>query len=495
MTSTAITVLLFLMNAFQAQPKDFRVSAVQESQVWIEGGLLDGLEEGMQGEIFYEISIAGQKKRIVPARMTLLKVDDRQSVGTLKDQTGIINIGYHASIVPRPPGDMLTLFQTRAVEAYAGKDFNLAKQFYQRILEALPADPFATQKIKECDAQVEKLAAIQRERKNIPYYKQVIQASMETKDEESIKLGLAYADKILSVAPGDPEALKYKEWVGTRGQGSGIRDQGKTAAVAPKAEEKVAKAGVVGPEEKTGGKKELAKALIKPPPLPRDMVLIPESDAVIGSEPHKTPFANETPRQKVHLQAFYIDKYEVTNEDYKRFCDATGRIHPGYFVKGNYPEGSARRPVVMISWVDADAYARWAGKRLPSELEWEAAAAGVSARTWPWGDVWDPAAANTRESGATGTADVGSHSADISAFGVYDLGGNVSEWTADWYQPYPGNTRKEKEYGQQFKALRGGSFQVSKEFARCQFRARLPDGFRSMDLGFRCAISASAVKQ
>ena len=73
----------------------------------------------------------------------------------MKDQTGIINIGYHASIVPRPPNDMLTLFQTRAVEAYAGKDFNLAKQFYQRILEALPGDPFATQKIKECDAQLE----------------------------------------------------------------------------------------------------------------------------------------------------------------------------------------------------------------------------------------------------------------------------------------------------------------------------------------------------
>ena len=255
--------------------------------------------------------------------------------------------------------------------------------------------------------------------------------------------------------------------------------------VAAKPEEKSAPVRVAAkPEEKVAEKKEVAKAAIEPPPLLKDMVLVPESDVVIGSEMHQTQFANETPRQKMHVAAFYIDKYEVTNEDYKRFCDATGRLNPGYFTGGNYPEGSARRPVVMISWIDADAYARWAGKRLPTEREWEAAAAGTSGRTWPWGDVWGPTIANTRESGSTETADVGSHSGDISAFGVYDMAGNVSEWTADWYQPYPGNTRKEKEYGEQFKVLRGGSFQVSKEFARCQFRARLPDGFRSMDLGF-----------
>jgi formylglycine-generating enzyme required for sulfatase activity len=483
----AVFVVCFL--EIQAQPEDFRISAVQENQVWIEGGLLDGLEEGMRGEVFYEITIAGQAKHIVPAKVELYKVEDRQSIGTLKEQTGNVNFGYRVSIVPRPPGDMLTLFQTRATEAFAGGDFNLAKQFYQRILQALPEDPFATHKIKECDVELEKLAAVRREIRNIPYYKQAIKASMESKDEESIELVRTYADKILAVAPDDPEALRYKDWAISRPQ--------KEALVKAEPEERAA----AKPEEDTAQKKEAAaipekakvveKTVIERPPLLEDMVLIAESEVVIGSEPDETQFANETPRQKVHVAAFYVDKYEVTNEDYKRFCAATGRSYPGYFVDGNYPEGTARRPVVMVSWIDADAYARWAGKRLLSEREWEAAAAGTSARTWPWGDTWDSGLANTREAGAAETADVGSHPGDTSAFGMCDMAGNVSEWTEDWYQPYPGNTRKEKEYGEQFKVLRGGSFQVSREFARCQFRARLPDGFRSMDLGFRCAISAA----
>ena len=500
MTRIAIAAILFLVTGLQAQPKGFRISAVQESQVWIEGGLLDGLEEGMQGEVFYEITIAGQAKPIIPAKVALFKVEDRQSVGTLKEQTGAVNIGYRVSIVPRPPGDMLTLFQTRAAEAFAGGDFNLARQFYQRILQALPADPFATQKIKECDAQLEKLAAVRREIRNIPYYKQVIKASMASKDEESIKLVLTYADKILAVAPGDPEALKYKDWATSIPQPAAGGGPQKKVRMEAKPE----KLAAARPEEDTAQEKEaaaipekakeVAKTVIEPPPLLKDMVLIAESEVVIGSEPDKTQFANETPRQKVRVAAFYVDKYEVTNEDYKRFCDATGRTYPGYFVDGNYPDGTARRPVVMVSWIDADAYARWAGKRLLSEREWEAAAAGTSAHTWPWGDAWDSGLANTREAGAAETADVGGHPGDVSAFGVYDMAGNVSEWTADWYRPYPGNTRKEKEYGEQFKVLRGGSFQVSREFARCQFRARLPDGFRSMDLGFRCAIPASSVK-
>jgi formylglycine-generating enzyme required for sulfatase activity len=192
----------------------------------------------------------------------------------------------------------------------------------------------------------------------------------------------------------------------------------------------------------------------------------------------------------VHLDAFYIDKYEVTNEEYKKFCDSTGRSYPGYFSDKDYPPGTAKRPVVMLSWIDADAYARWAGKRLPSEVEWEAAASGPSGKEWPWGNGWTVNEANTREKGEDDSADVGSHPFDVSEFGVFDMAGNVSEWTQDWYRAYPGNTHREKEYGEQFKVLRGGSSKASKRFARAQFRARLPDGFRSMDLGFRCAISA-----
>jgi formylglycine-generating enzyme required for sulfatase activity len=439
--TNAIAILCFLM-CLPAQARDFRISAVQESHVSLEGGLLDGLEEGMQGEIFYAITIAGQTKRIMPATVTLYKVEDHQSMGTLKDQTGSVKIGYYASLVPRFPGDMLTRLQARAVEAFNGKDFNLARQFYQKILEALPDDPFATQKVKECDIQAEKLALLQREIKKIPYYKQVIKTSMAVKNEESVKLVQAYVDKILAVTPEDPDALEYKKW---------------------------ASIGVVAPF--------------------KDMVLIPESDTIIGSETGKTPFDNETPRQKVHVTAFYIDKYEVTNEEYKRFCDATGHRYPEYFVNGKFPEGKERRPVVMVNWIDAEAYARWSGKRLLSEYEWEVAAAGTSARAWPWGDAWDPKAANTHEAGTGASADVGSYLGDVSAYGVYDMAGNVSEWTMDSYRLYLGNASKGPEYNEQFKVMRGSSFLGSKDFARCRFRGRLPDTFRSMDMGFRCALS------
>jgi formylglycine-generating enzyme required for sulfatase activity len=434
---------LFFVVGLQVQARDFRVSAVRESEVTLEGGLLDALEEGMQGEIFYTIAVAGHVKRIVPAKILLSKVEDRQSMGMLRDKTGTVKIGYFASFTPQFPGDMLTKLQGRAVEAFAAKDFSMAKQLYQKILEALPDDPFAKQKIGECDTQIENQVLLQREMKRISYYKQVIRASMAVKDEESIKLVLGYVDKILASAPGDPDALEYRNWANINAQ----------------------------------------------PPSNKDMVLIPESDVMIGSEPGKAPFDNETPRQKAHIAAFYIDKYEVTNEEYKRFCDATGHSYPGNFVNGKYPEGKGHRPVVMVSWVDAEAYTRWAGKRLPREYEWEVAAAGTSARNWPWGDFWDPKAANTLEASEGEAADAGSHLGDISAYGVYDMAGNVSEWTADWYQPYPGNAIKEKEYGERFKIVRGGSFQESKEFARSRFRGHLPDVFRSTDLGFRCALS------
>jgi formylglycine-generating enzyme required for sulfatase activity len=432
---------LFLAICLSAQANDFRVSAVQENQVRLEGGLLDGLEEGLQGEIFYTITVSGQPKSIVPAKITLNKVEDRQSIGLLKEQTGTVNIGYSASFALRFPSDLLTKLQARAAEVFARKDFDLAKQFYHKILASLPDDAFAKQKIKECDAQIEKRVLLQIETQKVPYYKQVITTLMAVKNEESVRLVLDYVDKILAVAPGDQAALEYKKWAS-----SGA------------------------------------------PPLRKDMVLIPESDAPIGSDLGKTPFANETPRQTIHVPAFYIDKYEVTNAEYKRFCDATGHSYPEYFVNGNYPEGKRRRPVVMVSWNDAEAYARWAGKRLPGEYEWEAAAAGTSAHTWPWGDTWDLSVANTLEAGAGEGMDAGSLTGDRSAYGVYDMAGNVSEWTADRYQLYPGNPSIE-DLDNQFKAVRGGSFQKSKEFARCQFRARQPENSKSLNLGFRCAAS------
>jgi formylglycine-generating enzyme required for sulfatase activity len=485
--------------------RSFRISAIQENQVWIEGGLIDGLEEGMAGEIAYEISVAGQKKRIIPAKVRLSKVEDRESIGTLVEQSGTINVGYTAQFVPKASSDLLLVFNKRASDAYTAKDYKLSEEYYQRILGILPGDAFALQKIKDCDAQIEKQDALMRERRSIPYYRVVIQTSLKSDDPESLKLAQAYVEKILSLEPQDEESLKNKEKL--------VRLASKKASPAPPAAPVVAVqtppapafAQAALPPSKPVATVDESSSRQAVPPVPakieskapaepsavlKDMIKIPEEDYWIGSLPGRSPFENEFPRHRAHLSAFFIDKHEVTNEEYKKFCDATGHAYPSYFAGKDLPAGTGRKPVVMVSWTDAEAYAKWVGKRLPSEIEWEAAAGGLSGRTWPWGNLWIPNEANTRESGEDDSADVGSHSFDASEFGVLDMAGNVSEWTQDWYQPYPGNTRKEKEYGELFRVLRGGSSRASKDFARAQFRARLPASYRSIDLGFRCALSA-----
>ena len=474
--------------------KQFRISAVQENQVWIEGGLIDGLDQEMEGEIAYEISVAGQRKRIIPAKVRLTKVEDRDSIGLLYELSGVVNIGYSAQFTPKQLNELLLPFNSRASASYAGKDFNLAMEYYQRILQILPNDAFATNRVKDCRTQLEKQDAVMRERRNIPYYRDVIRVSLESDSVENRTLAGDYIAKILSIDPEDQEALKFKEAL----------SRPASSAVEPALAETSAPATQPPPQDSTQVRSVADAAAEHVPvlaanpvrePQPekpsklRNMVLVPEGDYVMGSKPGRSPFENEYPRHPVHLESFYLDRYEVTNEDYKRFCDETQHPYPEYFLNGNFAPGDRLKPVVMVSWSDADAYARWAGKRLPTEFEWEAAAAGVSGKTWPWGDLWSSDTANTREAGEKDSTSVGSYPFDVSVGGIHDLAGNVSEWTQSWYQPYPGNRRKEKEYGEQFKVLRGGSSKASKDFSRSQFRARLPVSYRSSDLGFRCAFS------
>ncbi len=497
--------VIFVCGSFVAVPADpakkFRVSAVQENQVWIEGGLADGLEQGMEGEIGYEILVAGQKKRILPAKVRLSRVEDQESIGTLYEVSGIINIGYTAQFIPKPSSELLVFLNKRASESYAAREFKLAQQYYLRILEILPEDAFARHQLKDCEAQIEKQNALMRERRNIPYYREVIRTSLASDKPESRELAQTYIDKILAVEPEDPEALKSREHLAqlTRDPAPSIATSAKPAPQ-PQAPAKspdppstpapAADASTASEQTPPALPAPDQKLRAEAPSTLKDMIRIDEGVYPIGSLPGKTSFENEFPKHAVYLESFYIDKHEVTNEEYKKFCDATGHAYPEYFLNREFPPGMARKPVVMVSWTDADAYARWAGKRLPTEFEWEAAAAGNAGKIWPWGNRWISGEANTREMGEDSAADVGSHPFDVSDFGVYDMAGNVSEWTQNWYQPYPGNRRKEKEYGEQFRVLRGGSSKASKDFARTQFRARLPVGFRSIDLGFRCAVSA-----
>jgi len=227
---------------------------------------------------------------------------------------------------------------------------------------------------------------------------------------------------------------------------------------------------------------------------PNKMVLIPAGEFTMGSD-NRLP--DEGPEHKVTLDAFYIDIYEVTNLQYKKFNDATRRRSPTHFRNRTFPEGKADHPVTYVSWEDADAYCKWAGKRLPTDEEWEKAARGTDGRIFPWGNEFDVKNANTplrwQQIGAFGdTTPVGSFEGGVSPYGVYDMSGNVWEWTASWYKAYPNNKVASESYGERYKTLKGGSW-FDCSFYNCGIsapvfnRAFFSIRTKNDSFGFRCA--------
>ena len=162
-----------------------------------------------------------------------------------------------------------------------------------------------------------------------------------------------------------------------------------------------------------------------------EMVLIPAGEFLMGSN---DAYArdDEKPVHSVYLDAFYMDKYEVTIGKYKQFVRATGhRSLPDWVSKISPTD---QHPVVGVSWQDAMAYTQWAGKRLPTEAEWEKAArGGLVGKRYPWGDSIDTSKANYSVSNFGRTKTVGSHAAN--GYGLYDMAGNVFEWCLDAYSP------------------------------------------------------------
>jgi len=231
---------------------------------------------------------------------------------------------------------------------------------------------------------------------------------------------------------------------------------------------------------------------------PNDMVQIPAGEFTMGTDDR---LPDEGPQHKVSLPAFYIDKYEVTNLQYKKFNDETNRKSPSHFRNRTYPDGKADHPVTYVSWEDADAYCRWAGKRLPTDEEWEKAARGTDGRNFPWGNEFDVAKANTpvrweflKKDGDT--TPVGAFKAGSSPYGLYDMSGNVWEWTSSWYKAYPGNTHPTENYGEKYKVLKGGSWWDC-SFYKCGIsapsynRAFFLSRTRNKSFGFRCAKDAN----
>ena len=289
------------------------------------------------------------------------------------------------------------------------------------------------------------------------------------------------------------------------------------------------------------------------------MVLIPAGEFTMGSDKVEDDtkwkganalnpygfndklYVDEHPAHKVNLPSFFMDKYEVTNAQYKKFTASTHHPFPlmwqqnGYNLTNQFLSSLPlvylqqvasdrfkldmdvtkmsqkallaevlktqtirdKLPVTTVSWADADAYCRWAGKRLPAEAEWEKAARGPEDFEFPWGNDWNPKNINTMsENPDAPFSPVGSYPGDKSPYGIYDMAANVSEWVADWYDAYPGAPPSDNKYfGKIHRVTRGGitssgHYDALSLMFRSARRSHLPPDSKLIDLGFRCAKSA-----
>ncbi len=217
-----------------------------------------------------------------------------------------------------------------------------------------------------------------------------------------------------------------------------------------------------------------------------DMVLITEGVFIMGNSKSRK---DERPTHKVYLKAFYIDRHETTNAEYREFFRATGHRVTSYPFEKDF--GKEQQPVVGVSWSDAVAYCRWAGKRLPTEAEWEKAARGTEGFIYPWGNNWQPEYANSRLSELNCTTGAGKYQLGISVYGIFDMAGNVWEWCADYYHAtyYPNSPYHDPRGPKKgvFRALRGGSWSDDFFNLRTAARRGAKPSTRLNNIGFRCA--------
>lgn len=235
-------------------------------------------------------------------------------------------------------------------------------------------------------------------------------------------------------------------------------------------------------------------------PISEEVVYVPEGPFIRGTN---AGGFDEQPLRTIYLDAFLIDRYEVTNFQYQAFVTATHHRPagpPSRYAKNMVRLRGMNQPVVYVSWDDAEAYCRWKGKRLPTEAEWEKAMRGTDGRLWPWGNTQDLMAANWARAndGFEVTAPVGSFKRDISPYGVADGAGNVMEWVADWYaeDAYRNSVEKNPkgpDFGV-YRVLRGGGYTSTGSDIRITSRSRMVPDFRDETIGFRCAMSEQKEK-
>lgn len=257
------------------------------------------------------------------------------------------------------------------------------------------------------------------------------------------------------------------------------------------------------------------------------IVFVPAGEFIMGSTEHQIEsaqqtcrgnfysgdcpkwFGDEQPRHTVVLDAFWIDRTEVTNAQYQLCVEAkacAAHVQSGSLGRQSYYGNPTydNYPVIWVNWKQASAYCEWAGGRLPTEAEWEYAARGPDGRQYPWGDHFDGKRLNACDMNCphrfwtddeyddehSDTAPVGSYPEGASWCGALDMAGNVAEWVADWYAPYSAD-KQQNPTGPTLGAsrvFRGGSFYTPRTYARSASREQLLSITPSDSIGLRCVV-------
>ncbi len=223
----------------------------------------------------------------------------------------------------------------------------------------------------------------------------------------------------------------------------------------------------------------------------------PEDEAEEIARRYAIPEAwmlKSTPRHQLVLDSFELARFQVTEAEYASFVRDTGVEEiPAHWVGNAPPPYRSNHPVHGVSWQGVLLFVEWSSEhsgrqyRIPTEAEWEKAARGHDGRAFPWGERFEAGRCNTREGGVAGTTPVGIYPDGASPCGALDLAGNVEEYTADLYAPYPGSRFRDPEYGS-YRMTRGGVFSLDADLARCDRR----HGERyAGPTGFRLAHSAA----